>query len=73
MILGNKISDKSRYGNRARKRMAREAVDLQCNNFDCFIMVVNRDTKATWIQCSERLWDEYKGERVSEREREIAL
>ena len=48
-ITGKTSNDKLRYGNRARMKIAKQAINLQCNTFDCFVMVVNRSSNAQWI------------------------
>ena len=57
---GDTKQAKARYGLRAREKIAKHAIDLQCNGFDCFVLVRNREMNSTWIQCSEFIWNEYK-------------
>ena len=47
-------------GLRAREKIAKHVIDLQCNGFDCFVMVRNHETNSTWIQCSQCFWNKYK-------------
>ena len=41
-ITGKTSTDKSQYGNCARKKIAKQAIDLQRNRFNCFLKVVDQ-------------------------------